>query len=217
MTNAHVAASHLGKFPAQPYPQASSYAAAYWDELARAARSIDLSQLDRAAAILTEAYATGARVFACGNGGSAAISNHFQCDHLKAVGTGTALSPKVTSLSCNVELMTAISNDLGYEEIYRYQFEAQSQPGDVLVAVSSSGRSPNIVRVVGWAKEHGRRTIVLTGFDGGMARSTAEVPIHVDCANYGVIEDVHQTVMHTLAQYVRQAHMSPSTVAMTVF
>ncbi|HTW05921.1 MAG TPA: SIS domain-containing protein [Acidimicrobiales bacterium] len=205
------------KFPTGAYAQISAYAAAYFEEVARAWHSIDLAQLERAAAILTRAYTTGSQVFSCGNGGSAAIANHFLCDHLKAVRTGTGLSPKVTSLSTNIELMSAISNDLGYEEVFRYQLEAQSRPGDVLVAISSSGRSDNIVRTVAWAKRNGRHTISLTGFDGGKTRTTADVAIHVDCANYGVIEDVHQAVMHTLAQYVRQAHLSPGTVAITTF
>jgi phosphoheptose isomerase len=205
------------KFPAEPYALASSYIAGYFEELARAAATIDPLQFDRAAAMLVEAYSRGARVFSCGNGGSASIANHFQCDHLKGVGSGTGLSPKVESLSCNVELMTAISNDIGYEEVFRYQLEAQSRPGDVLVAISSSGRSPNIVNAITWARDNDRRTIAITGFDGGKARSTAEVAVHVDCTNYGIIEDLHQSVMHALAQFVRQAHLTPGTLAITTF
>lgn len=210
----------LTKFPAGPYALASSFSAAYFEELARAAGSIDSAQVERAAAVLSEAYSAGARVLSCGNGGSASIANHFQCDHLR-VGTGTDLapdlSPKVMSLSANVELLTAIANDIGYEDVFRYQLEAQSKPGDVLMAISSSGRSPNIVRAVSWARENGRRTIALTGFDGGGAKASAEVAIHVDCRNYGIIEDIHQGVMHALAQYVRQSRMTPGTIAATIF
>jgi phosphoheptose isomerase len=205
------------KFPSEPHALASSYTAAYFEELARAAATVDLAQLDRAAAVLIEAYSRGARVFSCGNGGSASIANHFQCDHLKGVGSGTGLSPKVESLSCNIELMTAISNDIGYEEVFRYQFEAQSRANDVLVAISSSGRSPNIVNAITWARDNGRRTIAITGFDGGKARLAAEVAVHVDCTNYGIIEDLHQSIMHALAQFVRQAHMAPGTLAITTF
>ena len=87
-------------------------------------------------------------VFSCGNGGSAAIANHLQCDHLKGVRTGTDLTPRVVSLSSNIELITAISNDIGYEDVFTYQLQSQSQPGDVLIAISSSGRSPNIARAL---------------------------------------------------------------------
>lgn len=207
----------LTKFPSEPYALASSYSAAYFEELARAASSVDLSAMDQASAILADAYSRGARVLSCGNGGSASIANHFQCDHLKGVGTGTGFLPKVISLSSNVELLTAISNDIGYEEVFRYQLEAQSQPGDVLVAISSSGRSANIVSAISWAKEHGRHTIALTGFNGGPARLAADVALHVESANYGIIEDLHQAIMHALAQYVRQSRLSPGTVAITTF
>jgi phosphoheptose isomerase len=205
------------KFPAEPYALASSYWRAYATEMEKAAASIDAAQLDAAARILADAYQRGARVLACGNGGSASIANHFQCDHLKGVGTGTDLEPKVISLSTNVELLTAVANDIGYEEVFRYQLEAQSNPGDVLVAISSSGRSPNIVRTLTWAREHDRRTIALTGFDGGEARTTAEVAVHVDSTNYGIVEDLHQAVMHALAQYVRQSRMNAGTIAITTF
>lgn len=145
----------VSKFPAQPYVSASSFFAAYFQELARAAASVDSAQVERAAAVLVEAYSAGARVLSCGNGGSASIANHFQCDHLR-VGRGTdlspALAPKVLSLSTNIELLTAIANDIGYEDVFRYQLEAQSQPGDVLMAISSSGRSANIARAVSWAR-----------------------------------------------------------------
>jgi D-sedoheptulose 7-phosphate isomerase/D-glycero-D-manno-heptose 1,7-bisphosphate phosphatase len=123
----------------------------------------------------------------------------------------------VQSLSTNVELVTAIANDLGYENIFVYQLQSQAEPGDVLVAVSSSGRSPNIIQALTWARDHGLRTIAVTGFDGGVSRRVAEVSIHVECTNYGVIEDLHQAVMHALAQYVRHSRMSPDEISASVF
>jgi phosphoheptose isomerase len=87
----------------------------------------------------------------------------------------------------------------------------------VLVAVSSSGRSANIVTALSWAREHGLRTISLTGFDGGEARTIAEVSIHVEGTNYGVIEDLHQAIMHALAQYIRQSRMTPAAISSSVF
>ena len=173
--------------------------------------------LERAAAILAEAYLRGSRIFSCGNGGSASIANHMQCDHVKGVRTATDLSPRVLSLSANVELLTAIANDTGYENIFAYQLQSQSEPGDVLLAVSSSGRSPNIVQALTWAREQGLRTIAVTGFDGGAARGIAEVNVHVDCTNYGIVEDLHQAIMHALAQYIRQSRMSADAISMTVF
>jgi phosphoheptose isomerase len=205
------------KFPAASHSSAGSYFGAYAEEMARAVSSVELAALDRAAAVLLDAYTCGAGVFSCGNGGSASIANHLQCDHVKGVQTGTDLSPRVMSLSTNVELLTAIANDIGYEDVFVHQLRCQSRPGDVLVAVSSSGRSPNIVRALTWARDHGLRTIALTGFGGGDARAVAEVAIHVECGNYGIIEDLHQGIMHGLAQYIRQSRMTADEISSTVF
>ena len=205
------------KFPIAPYASAASYFDGYAEEMSRAMKTIDPAAFDRAAGILIEAYLSGARMFSCGNGGSASIANHMQCDHVKGIRTSTGLSPQVMSLSTNVELLTAIANDTGYENVFVYQLQSQSAPGDVLVAVSSSGCSPNIVRALTWAREAGLHTIAITGFDGGTARSDAEVSIHVDCTNYGIVEDLHQAIMHALAQYIRQSRMSADTISTTVF
>jgi phosphoheptose isomerase len=205
------------KFPASPYPNAASYLDGYAEEIARACKTIEPSPFEHAAAILLDAYTRDARMFSCGNGGSASIANHMQCDHVKGIRTATDLTPQVLSLSTNVELLTAIANDLGYENVFVHQLQSQARPGDVLIAVSSSGRSPNIVRALTWARENGLRTIAITGFDGGAARAVAEVSIHVDCTNYGVVEDLHQAIMHALAQYLRQSRMTATAISSSVF
>ncbi|MFZ2043273.1 MAG: SIS domain-containing protein, partial [Trebonia sp.] len=107
--------------------------------------------------------------------------------------------------------------DIGYHEIFVYQLQSQARAGDVLIAVSSSGRSRNIVDALTWARDNGLRTIAITGFEGGAARTVADVAIHVDCTNYGVVEDLHQAVMHALAQYVRHTRMAADTISETVF
>ena len=224
MTSAHdlwTLASPVGgapvKFPARLYESAGSYVGAYAQETARAVSSIEPAALDRAADILLDAYTGGAGVFSCGNGGSASIANHMQCDHLKGIRTNTDLMPRVVSLASNVELLTAIGNDMGYENVFTYQLQSQARSGDVLIAVSSSGRSPNIVGALQWARDHGLHTIALTGFAGGEAREMADVTIHIDSANYGIIEDLHQAIMHALAQYIRQSRMTADAVSSTIF
>jgi D-sedoheptulose 7-phosphate isomerase/D-glycero-D-manno-heptose 1,7-bisphosphate phosphatase len=156
-------------------------------------------------------------VFSAGNGGSASIANHFQCDHVKGVRGGTGLLTRVQSLSTNVEILSAIANDVSYDRVFDFQLESLARPGDVLVAISSSGRSPNIVRALEWCAENGVQTVALTGFTGGRSRELATVSIHVDCSNYGVVEDAHQACMHLLAQYVRQSRMTSDDVASQVF
>lgn len=201
------------KFPIEPFSNAALYCRAYFTEAVEAAASIDLTQVEQAAKALVDAYDRGALVFSCGNGGSASIANHLQCDHLKGVRTGTELWPRVQSLSSNTELLMAIANDISYDDVFVYQLQSQARAGDVLVAISSSGRSQNIVRAMRWARDHEVRTICLSGFDGGEASALADISVHVDSANYGVVEDAHQATMHLLAQYIRQSRMSPEAFA----
>lgn len=208
---------HPPRFPAHRFDSADAYGGAYVAELDRAVRGVDRAQLGRAAEILDAAYRADHAVFACGNGGSASIANHLQCDHVKGVRNGTGVATRVYSLSTNVETLSAIANDLGYERIFEYQLQSHARPGDVLVAISSSGSSPNIVRALEWAAANDMPTIALTGFDGGPARQLATASIHVDAHNYGIVEDAHQACMHLLAQYVRQSRMAADVVASQTF
>lgn len=205
------------RFPAHRFDRADAFGGEYVTELAHAFGTVDLTQLHLAAEILLAAHDRDAAVFACGNGGSASIANHLQCDHVKGVRVGTDLTTRVYSLSTNVELFSAIANDIGYDAVFEYQLQSQARPGDVLIAISSSGRSPNIVRALEWANANGLSTIALTGFDGEPARSLSTVSVHVDTRNYGIIEDAHQACMHLLAQYVRQSRMAETEVAAHVF
>jgi phosphoheptose isomerase len=214
---ATLTAAAPAKFPDARYAGAGAYFAEYAKELARASETIDPAAMEQAGNLLIEAYARGGRMFSCGNGGSASIANHMQCDHMKGIRVGTDLAPQVLSLSTNVEVLTAIANDIGYNDVFVYQLQSQARTGDVLIAVSSSGRSRNIVDALTWARDNGLRTIAITGFDGGAARTAAEVAIHVDCTNYGIVEDLHQAVMHALAQYVRHSRMDADTISETVF
>jgi histidinol-phosphate phosphatase family protein len=204
-------------FPLHPYEDAGVFGTEYSDELYAALRTVDPSRLHAAAGLLNDTHDREAVVFACGNGGSASIANHLQCDHVKCVGQGTDLRTRVFSLSTNVELFSALANDNGYEHVFEHQLASVARPGDLLIAVSSSGRSPNILRALEWASAHGMKTIAMTGFAGGRSRELADVSIHVDSRNYGIVEDAHQACMHLLAQYVRQSRMTAEAVAASTF
>jgi D-sedoheptulose 7-phosphate isomerase len=204
-------------FPDHPFPSAGAYIAGYRDEKARAWASVDLAAFDRAAALLETAIGAGRLIYACGNGGSAAISNHLLCDVLKGVQTDTGLRPKVVSLASHLELITAIANDIAYDEVFAYQLRTLAVAGDVLITISSSGNSENIVRAVQWAHENGVGTIAMTGFAGGRSAGLADVNLHVAAENYGIVEDIHQSMMHCLAQYLRQSAMPADLVARRVF
>lgn len=200
-------------FPEKAYPSVADYCDDYLARLARAGASIDRAALAEASALLDAAFARGAWLFACGNGGSAAIANHLLCDVAKGVQTDTGVLPRVMSLSANMEMVTAIANDIAFEDCFAYQLRTAARPGDVLMTISASGDSENIVRALAWAGANGLDSIALTGFDGGRSAPLASVSLHVDGDNYGVIEDTHQSIMHMLAQYLRQARMPDALIA----
>lgn len=195
-------------FPDRLISDAGSYADEYFPRLAAAAATVDRRSIATAATLIAGTIDNGGRIYSCGNGGSAAIANHLACDCLKGIRTGTDLKPKVHSFSATVELLTAIVNDIGSEEMFSFQLESMGERGDLLIAISSSGSSPNIVRTIETARRMDIPTIAMTGFSGGQSRLDADVSLHVDCENYGIVEDVHQSLMHILAQYTRHGHLT---------
>lgn len=197
----------MDNFPSSQIDQAGTYADEYFTRLAAASKTIDREAVERAARLIAETSAAGKRIYCCGNGGSAAISNHLVCDCVKGIRTDSTLKPQVVSLSSNIEIITAIGNDIGYDQIFRFQLESLAHPGDLLIVISSSGGSPNIVTALEWAKDNGVTSIAMTGFSGGKSRELADISLHVEADNYGIIEDLHQSLMHLLAQYTRQKHI----------
>lgn len=180
----------------------------YANELYNSLVSINKKEVVAATEVLRKAYLTNRNVFVCGNGGSAAISEHFLCDHSKGVCFDTNMTPKVHSLTGNISLITAIANDFSYEDIFSYQLKMKAIPGDVLVVISSSGNSPNVIKALEQAKELKMTTIALTGFTGGEANKMADIKLHIPATNYGIVEDAHQSLMHIISQYIRVAHLN---------
>ena len=204
-------------FPNRRFADIGSFLDDYARELQKAAASIDRKAMSAAAAEIDRAISRDSWIYACGNGGSTAIANHLICDFMKGIQTGTGRLPRVASLASTIELITAIGNDLSFDDIFVYQLATIARPGDVLLSISSSGNSENIVRAVRWAKDHGVATIALTGFDGGRSAKLADINIHVSAMNYGVVEDTHQSIMHVFAQYIRQSGMTVNDIASSKF
>jgi len=204
-------------FPGRRYDTASEYLNDYATHITAAIASVGREDLDRAASLLVACLERDSTIFACGNGGSAAIANHLGCDHQKGIQHGTHYRPRVVCLSSNTALLTAVSNDIGYAESFSYPLSVHGRPGDLLITISSSGNSENVVRALKVAESIGMTRIAFTGFDGGRSRRMADANIHVASSNYGVVEDVHQSCMHILAQYVRQAAMSTESIRSSVF
>lgn len=208
--------------PANDFPDTRidgvhDYLTLYMDRVLQAATAVDRNALERAAAMLSALFSRGAVLYVCGNGGSAAISNHMTCDVLKGVRADTALTPRIISLSTQIELITAIANDIDYADVFAYQLRCLAKPGDGLLTISSSGNSENVVRALEWAVQNGLDTIAMTGFSGGRAAGLAAVNLHAPCRNYGVVEDVHQSLMHILAQYLRHSAMPDHLIQERVF
>ena len=195
------------KFPAQKYPSAGAFVVDYAAAMVKALNSVRPGEVERAVTAMKRAIQSDRLIFTCGNGGSAAIANHLTCDCSKGIATNTTLRPRVVSLSATVELITAIANDMAYTEVFAYQLKNAARPGDVLITISSSGDSENIVRALDWAGNNGMTTIALSGFSGGRSAQMADISLHVAAENYGVVEDVHQSLIHILAQYVRMSEL----------
>jgi phosphoheptose isomerase len=184
------------------------------NEVIKGLDSIKLNRLEQAAKVICKAVKERRNIYTIGNGASASIAQHWACDYTKGSSqlepeNGNFLKLRVHSLAANIPLMTAISNDISYDEVYSYQLERLGAPGDVLIAISSSGNSPNVVRAIEAAMKEKMHVITLTGFDGGKSKQMAEdyfhgINVHVDCPEYEAAEDVHQAIMHMIAKYIRQ-------------
>ena len=144
----------------------------------------------------------GGKIFICGNGGSAAIANHYVCDYLKFLRQHSKLKPKVISLSNNLEVITAISNDISYDKIFKYQAESLLEKNDLLIIISSSGNSKNIKEVLKFSKKKGVKVIGFSGFDGGYLKKNSDISVHISAKNYGISEDSHHILMHVILQYL---------------
>lgn len=204
-------------FPDKRYRSAAEYLNDYAGKLSDALAAVDREALQRAVLLLTETHGRSGIVWCCGNGGSAAIANHLVCDHSKGVHADTGLRPRVQSLSANVEIITAIANDIGYEDSFVHQLRLGARASDLLITISASGDSENVVRAAQWARKNKVAVIAMTGFGGGRTAALADVHLHVRGDNYGVIEDAHQAIMHVLAQYLRQGAMPEQLIASRKF
>jgi phosphoheptose isomerase len=180
-----------------------AFARRYRDGFRCALDEWDLDALGELARVLTEARRRGATVLIGGNGGSAAIANHAECDASKGTYVESAAPLITRSLSANTSVLTAIANDLGYGAVFEKQVEYYGRPGDVLMLVSSKGNSANVVTACKAARARGLVTVALVGFDGGELRGIADHVVHVNADNYGIVEDMHQACLHLVTQWLR--------------
>jgi phosphoheptose isomerase len=174
----------------------------YGQSITNALHSIDWQKLDLAIAEIEGVRKRGARLWVAGNGGSASVADHLLCDWVKGTFAPPQAPIHVHSLVSDTALFTACANDFGYDVAFSRQIEMRAEPGDVLICISSSGNSANIIAALRTARSKDMRTIAFTGFNGGECATLADINLHIDAANYGVVEDCHQIIMHNIAQFI---------------
>jgi len=181
----------------------AEFASGYFSYLSNVLQRIDVLQIERFIGILLDARERGASIFFIGNGGSAATASHFVND----IGVGTLSWDKpfrAMSLSDNSAVVTAIGNDRGYENIFVEQLKLYLKPSDIVVLISASGNSLNIIKAMDYANEIGAITVGLTSFDGGKVRERVTCCVHVptEKGEYGPAEDSHMIIDHLVSAYL---------------
>ncbi len=175
---------------------------AYRRELAKVLSGIDPADLEALTGLLEEAMARKKRVFVLGNGGSAAAATHWVCDFNKGTATPGFPLARFVSLSDNLSTFTAIANDLSYDDVFTEQLKSFLEAGDVVLGLSVSGNSENIVRALTYARQSGASTVAIVGDYGGRMLSAAQTVLRIKSRNYGIVEDIHIILGHAISQYI---------------
>jgi D-sedoheptulose 7-phosphate isomerase len=186
--------------------KAADFSSGYLEQLRNCLGRLQPERIAAVVAVLQDAYERRARVFIAGNGGSAATATHMACDLVKTVAgrTGKVRGFDVMSLSDNVSLLTAWANDADYAKTFSEPLQTFARPGDLLIVISASGNSPNVLAAIACARSVGVKTVGLLGFGGGQAASTVDEAIVVESDDYGIVEDVHLALNHIITGYFRQ-------------
>jgi D-sedoheptulose 7-phosphate isomerase len=182
----------------------AEFLSSYKKRLIKLFDSIDIDMLESIIDAMVTAFKNGNTMYVVGNGGSAATASHIQADFQFFVRYFTNFRPKVVALTDNVPLMTAISNDHSYEDVFVEQMKGMFNKGDLLLAISASGNSPNVVKAVEYANELEGKTIAFCGFSGGKLKEIADMPLYTpnDDKDYGPIEDLHMILDHVLVNFL---------------
>jgi D-sedoheptulose 7-phosphate isomerase len=162
--------------------------------------SLNPAQIDAFADLLFDAWRRDKRVFVFGNGGSAHTASHFATDFMKTGSVAGQKRLRCFSLTDNCGLITALGNDISFDDVFVYLLSTYADAGDLAVAISCSGDSPNVLRACQWAGANGLTLICLSGFSGGKMAAYADLHINIPHDNYGLIEDLHLSVGHIVTQ-----------------
>jgi D-sedoheptulose 7-phosphate isomerase len=179
--------------------------AQYLEAVMKAAQRVDLGEVRKCIDWLADAYRDDRQVFLIGNGGSAANASHMAEDLAKSsLHDSDQKRFRVLSLADNTAYITAIANDIGYEDVFAFQLRQFMQAGDILIAISGSGNSRNIVKAAEYTKQNGGKVIGMTGFDGGKLLPMSDVRLHVPLKNMCQSEAVHGILLHMVVDLLRE-------------
>jgi D-sedoheptulose 7-phosphate isomerase len=183
-----------------------AYFQKYTDELNAALRAIDHTEIENAIRLIRQAQINKNTVFIIGNGGSASTASHWATDLGKGLHHRGVLGVKALSLSDNVAWISAAGNDIDFDSIYSDQLRAHAKPGDLLISISASGQSKNILKAIRQAKRMGVETLSETGFNGGSAKILSDHCIHIPTKHgrYGVVEDVQLIINHYICDFLAE-------------
>jgi len=191
------------KFPTKKIKNSKDFYLEYINQKNVLLQNIDFRELNKVINLLKKCFKNKNIVYTCGNGGSSSLADHFTCDFIKQSNNKTNLQVKSISLTSNFSLISAIANDINYDQIFSFQIEKLCKKNDVLFLFSVSGNSPNLVEAIKKAKKIGVKTISFTGFNGGKLVKLSDLNLNFPIANYGIVEDCHIGIMHYLSQYLR--------------
>ena len=171
----------------------------YRDREIEVFKKLNLESINTVMNVLEEARLSGKHIFICGNGGSAATASHFCCDFNKCISEKLEQKYNFECLSDNVPTMMAVANDISYEEVFRFLLRNKMKSGDVLIGISGSGNSKNVINAFEYAKEIGSTVIAIVGYDGGKMKGIADYVIHIEVDDMQISEDFHMIIDHMIA------------------
>lgn len=183
------------------------YIESYFDDLKRTMDAVDREGISLFIQTLLDARDQGKQIFVMGNGGSAATASHMVCDFNKGLVAEAKPRFKFICLNDNIATLMAYANDVSYDDVFIEQLKNFMQPGDLVIGISGSGNSTNVIKAIEWANENGGKTFSLLGYSGGKLKKLSQKCVHVDIPNMQIVEDIHVVLNHMIMYIVREKNI----------
>lgn len=175
----------------------------YFEELSSTIRQLDVDEIYNAVNAIKEAYNREANIYIFGNGGSATTASHFVCDFNKGISANLDKKFNFICLNDNTSIITAIANDISYEDIFYFQLKNRLKEDDLVIAISGSGNSKNVLKAVDYARKVGTKVVGITGYAGGMLKELSDYKMHVNIDDMQITEDIHMSFDHMMYRVLK--------------